>query len=194
MPITRCTCILGQPRWKWAQKWQTTGSLFVQSSGILIWSPRWVLYFLLFFSWAGVLCHSACSMSVPWPGIEPMPTVVEAQSPNRWATREDPGCCTLMESYLWGKGQRHSHDSKSGFPPESRLLFSFILLSNMHQKPKSHFSHRGKYSVQLRAFFPLSFDFSWKWKHDSTCLRKGKACEQKNHREVWMMIEDKMKS
>ena len=30
----------------------------------------------------------ACRILVPWPGIEPVPLAVRAQSPNRWTTRE----------------------------------------------------------------------------------------------------------
>ena len=30
----------------------------------------------------------ACGILVPWPGIEPGPAAVKAQSPNYWATRE----------------------------------------------------------------------------------------------------------
>ena len=52
------------------------------------------VYFLYFFFfiiiWGGAYC-TACGILVPWPGIEPMLPGVEAQSPNHWATREDPG-------------------------------------------------------------------------------------------------------
>ena len=46
------------------------------------------LVFILFiYFWP---CRVACSILVPWPGIEPMPPVVEAPSLNRWITREVP--------------------------------------------------------------------------------------------------------
>ena len=32
----------------------------------------------------------ACRIFVPWPGIEPKPSAVKAQCPNRWTTREFP--------------------------------------------------------------------------------------------------------
>ena len=32
----------------------------------------------------------ACGMSVPWPGIEPMPPPLDVQSLNHWASREVP--------------------------------------------------------------------------------------------------------
>ena len=34
--------------------------------------------------------HTACEILVPRPGIEPVHPAVEAQSPNRWTTREVP--------------------------------------------------------------------------------------------------------
>ena len=44
----------------------------------------WILFFFLMF-WP---CSMACGMSVPQPGIEPLPSAVEAQSLNRWSTKE----------------------------------------------------------------------------------------------------------
>ena len=40
---------------------------------------------LHFFFWP---CPVSCRISVPWPGIEPMPPAVEAQSLNHWTARE----------------------------------------------------------------------------------------------------------
>ena len=34
--------------------------------------------------------HMACGILVPQPGIEPVPPVVEAWSPNHWTAREFP--------------------------------------------------------------------------------------------------------
>ena len=34
------------------------------------------------------LCCKACGILAPWPGIEPVALVVEAQSPNHWTVRE----------------------------------------------------------------------------------------------------------
>ena len=42
------------------------------------------IYLFLFFG------HTACGILVPWPGIEPVPPVVEVQSLNYWAAREVP--------------------------------------------------------------------------------------------------------
>ena len=47
-----------------------------------------VLICLIFNFWS---CFTACGISVPWPGIEPVPPAVEAQSLNHWTTREVPG-------------------------------------------------------------------------------------------------------
>ena len=40
----------------------------------------------------------ACGILVPRPGIEPRPSVVRAQSPNRWTEREFPGYLFLEDS------------------------------------------------------------------------------------------------
>ena len=46
------------------------------------------------------LCHAACGILVPWPGIEPRPTAVKALSRNHWTTREFPlGHC--FEFLFW---------------------------------------------------------------------------------------------
>ena len=42
--------------------------------------------YLLFF-WPH---RAACGILVPRPGIKPVPSAVEAQSPNHWTTREFP--------------------------------------------------------------------------------------------------------
>ena len=34
--------------------------------------------------------HAACGILVPWSGIEPVPTVLSAQTLNHWTTREVP--------------------------------------------------------------------------------------------------------
>ena len=44
-------------------------------------------YFL--FIW---LCHVACGILFPWPGIEPVPPTVGVWSPNNLTTREVPHC------------------------------------------------------------------------------------------------------
>ena len=36
--------------------------------------------------------HAACGILVPWPGTEPGPLAVRAQSPNYWTTGELPIC------------------------------------------------------------------------------------------------------
>ena len=51
------------------------------SSGELWWS-----FVCLFVVW---LCRMAWGISVPWPGMKPVPTVVEA-CPNHWTTSEVP--------------------------------------------------------------------------------------------------------
>ena len=52
-------------------------------------------------------CHAACRILVPWPGIEPMPPAVEAQSLNHWTAREVPDLhfespfCNFVAVGLW---------------------------------------------------------------------------------------------
>ena len=42
---------------------------------------------IIFFFWP---CLTVCGTLVPGPGMEPVPTAVEARSPNHWTTREFP--------------------------------------------------------------------------------------------------------
>ena len=48
---------------------------------------EWNFYFLFIF-WP---CHASCGILVPQPGIEPGPSAMKVQSPNRWTARELPG-------------------------------------------------------------------------------------------------------
>ena len=47
----------------------------------------YVLILFFFFFW---LCHTACGILIPRPGIKPTPTAVEAWCINYWTTREIP--------------------------------------------------------------------------------------------------------
>ena len=42
-----------------------------------------------------LLCHVACGIEVPPPGIEWGPSVMKAQSPKHWTSREFSGLRTL---------------------------------------------------------------------------------------------------
>ena len=42
--------------------------------------------------------HMACGILIPWPGMEPSPPALEAQSLNQWITREVPGLGFLIKS------------------------------------------------------------------------------------------------
>ena len=53
----------------------------------------WTLFIILLTYYSFLIFwshHMACRILVPWPGIEPMPPVLEAQSLNNWTTREVP--------------------------------------------------------------------------------------------------------
>ena len=63
------------------------------------------IYFFIFY-----FCWSRCTVGrgarhagilVPHPGIEPMPPVLEAQSPNHWTTREVPLAVFLIYLTLY---------------------------------------------------------------------------------------------
>ena len=44
-----------------------------------------------------LLCHVACRVLVPCPGIESMLPAVQVQRPNQWATRKFPCVSFLMK-------------------------------------------------------------------------------------------------
>ena len=46
------------------------------------------------------LHHEACRILLPWPGIEPAPPAVEAQSLNHWKAREVPTSPSLWFDFL----------------------------------------------------------------------------------------------
>ena len=53
----------------------------------------------LFFSFFILLHHMACGILAPWPGIEPGPLAVKAQSSSHWSAREFPTICLFTLSY-----------------------------------------------------------------------------------------------
>ena len=50
----------------------------------------WICYNIpsVFLCFGGFFGHEPCGILVHWPGIEPVPPAVEAQSLNHWTTRE----------------------------------------------------------------------------------------------------------
>ena len=46
----------------------------------------------------------ACGILVPWPGIEPGPSAVKAQSPSHWSAREFPTICLFILSCYSPRG------------------------------------------------------------------------------------------
>ena len=63
----------------------TTTTTKSQYSGAEKNIPIYLTSFFFFFFWS---YHVACKILVPWPGIEPMPPALEAQSLNHWTARE----------------------------------------------------------------------------------------------------------
>ena len=49
-----------------------------------------VFIYLFWLNWPG---EAACRVLVPWPGIEPIPFAVKAQSLNHYIAREAPKNC-----------------------------------------------------------------------------------------------------
>ena len=69
---------------------------FSQVCSVLVWWPwskamssglQIQKHLSFFFFWP---YWEACGILVPWPGIEPGPSAVKAQSPKHWTTREFP--------------------------------------------------------------------------------------------------------
>ena len=56
--------------------------------------------FIYLFTWPH---HEECRILVPWPGIEPLPPVLEAQSLNHWTTKEVPRTSILDYTQLRNK-------------------------------------------------------------------------------------------
>ena len=79
-------CLALKPRFSGPPPW-TLFLLYRTVRGLKVHSFNCWTYLLFFFLilW---LCHVACGILVPWPGIEPRPSAVKAQSPNHWTTRE----------------------------------------------------------------------------------------------------------
>ena len=47
-----------------------------------------------------VVHHAACRISIPWPGIEPAPSALEAQSLNHWIARAVPEFAFLTSDLM----------------------------------------------------------------------------------------------
>ena len=109
-------------------------------------SPNFVLKihkynFILFYFWPHC---TACGILVPWPGIEPMPSVVKVLSPYHWTTREFPilflknsiSFLLLFHLNLWsreGKAEQDHSLMPPAFLPHPCCLSSSI--SNTSQSP-----------------------------------------------------------
>ena len=62
-------------------------------------SKRVFFFFIFFF----IFCphHLACGISVPHPGVEPVPPAGKVQHLNHWTTREVPICCCSVAKSCW---------------------------------------------------------------------------------------------
>ena len=79
--------------------------------------------------------RSACRILVSQPGMKPMPPTEEAQSPNRWTTRELPlSTLNIKEAWLrtqgrWFSGTLAHHLSLLAFWIKSLFLVPIVCLS-----------------------------------------------------------------
>ena len=96
--------------------------LFIQNSN---WIEQPVFFFLIFW-----LCHMACGILVPPPGIKPAPPALETRSLNHWTARE-----VLNSLYLngrpCGEGLPEGWASACLIPEnlfKSAAIFEYILL------------------------------------------------------------------
>ena len=73
-----------------------------------------------FFFW---LCHVACWISIPWPGIEPRVSAVKVPIPNHWAIRKFP-----LEHFYSSKTESlYPLNSKSLSPAPGHHCSTFYL-------------------------------------------------------------------
>ena len=110
--------------------------------------------FFFFFFW---LCHVACRISVPWPGNEPSPLTMRAQSPNHWTTRE------LLGQIFWKRHREEHifpipsclnvvllHTIKTTFPGQQSAVKPFHLY--IHRMAK-HNERNFKLSLKIWKFW-----------------------------------------
>ena len=72
-------------------------------TGLMVFSD-WKISVLFVFVFVFGLCHTACEILVPWPGIEPEPLAVNVQRPNHWTAREFPRMNLLLRNpFLLGR-------------------------------------------------------------------------------------------
>ena len=58
-----------------------------------------MFYFIYLFFWP---CRAACGILLPLPGIEPLSTILEAQSLNHWTAGDVPTVCLFIFSAVEG--------------------------------------------------------------------------------------------
>ena len=104
--------------------------------------PMLFIYVLLaLFFWP---CHAASIILVPWPGTEPVPLAVKAQSSNHWTTRELPASLSYIFNMLGVFFFYLNHISMDqGFcPPPWGFVreipcFPTFSLPNLHTHPRA---------------------------------------------------------
>ena len=184
MGWTDCTWHLGTQRGRWGierisslTSWEVSKSqqfaglwgvklrgialgTFLKNKSICIFL-NWCLFIYLFIFWSH--CE-ACGILVLWPGIEPRPPALEAQSPNHWTTWEVPhlilkswsdlGWCLRSSKVI---GFEDVSSSCSALPRETgrhrkafwqkRDVTALIMKSAMHlTKGKTHASWTLRFS------------------------------------------------
>ena len=99
-------------------------------------------------------CHNTRWILVPWPGIEPMPPVVETWSPNYWAAREFPldNCSKLAHLHHCYGGALVPGEVKWSEVPQSCLT----LCDPMDCSLPGSFVH-GIFQARLLQWVAISF-------------------------------------
>ena len=78
----------------------------------------------------------ACRILVPWPGIEPRPSAVKAQSPNHWVTRNSPlgsfclkamGFLNTSQSWEWMFSHRPAYANAHKLILSEKVLICLLV-------------------------------------------------------------------
>ena len=117
----------------------------------------------------------ACGILVPWPGIEPMPPAVDAQSLNHWTAREVPASESLQKKkslylsdirVLWNNQtlpKMYNVESEHSFSLERTLFTFYNQIFSIHMLEFYVFHWKGimPHTLLLIFNFYLVLQFYW---------------------------------
>ena len=119
----------------WVQDWSTTDAegpwCVTEKNCLLIWVLRVLVAAHRIFCLCCGMQVFSCSMRnlVPWPGIEPRPPALGAQSHSHWTTREAP--LTIFSVQF--TGIKHNHSVIQTLPPH--ICRTVFILQNSSSVP-----------------------------------------------------------